>query len=86
MKRKQKNPKNWDEKDKHDWQVALGQRLREAIKDEYGYRKEYQFAKDIDISQGSLSEIISGLSAPSGYTLIKIMRNSEIDIQFILRG
>ena len=84
----QKSPKNWTDRQKAQWQEDLGQRLRDKITDQYGYRQEYVFAKAIGISQGSLSDIINGKSLPSAYTLIKMARVSEgnFDIESILGG
>jgi transcriptional regulator with XRE-family HTH domain len=79
-------PQDWDEAERKEWQIDMGKRLREVIKGKYGYRKEYLFAKDIGISQGSLSEIISGISTPSALTLLKIMENTDINVNYILRG
>lgn len=92
MSYKTKNPKKWTKQDKLDWQVSVGKRLREAIHKYYGPRSEHQFAKDIGISQGSLSDICNGNSQPSALTLLKIIRVEEIvfdpgiDILDILGG
>lgn len=68
------------------WKVAMGQRLRDAIKEEFGYRKENVFAKVIDVSQGSLSEICTGINTPSALTLYKIAMKTGIDVKYILLG
>jgi len=83
-----KRPQYWTERQKAEWQKEMGQRLREAIEAEYGYRQEYVFAKAIGISQGSLSDIISGKSTPSAYTLVKMssLGIPGLDAGFILGG
>ena len=79
-----KNPKDWTSRQKADWQNDMGKRLRELIEDAYGYRQEYKFAKEIGISQGSLSDILNGKSTPSAYTLVKMAR--FFDINDLLAG
>ena len=83
-----KKPRYWTERQKAEWQKEIGRRLREAIEAEYGYRQEYVFAKAIGISQGSLSDIISGKSTPSAYTLVKMssLGIPGLDAGFILGG
>jgi transcriptional regulator with XRE-family HTH domain len=68
------------------WKADVGQRLRKAITKRYGKRNEYQFAQDIGISQGSLSDIVNGRSSPSALTLLKIKENTTISINYILKG
>ncbi len=79
-------PQDWTEEQYRQWRKDLGQRLRRAIEKRKGKRKEKEFAEDVDISQGSLSEIISGKSTPSAFTLLKIDQNSTISMIYLLRG
>jgi len=72
--------------DEKKWRAGVGVRLRKAIKNRYGNRCENKFAKDIGISQGSLSEICRGLTTPSALTLHKIDLYSTINIKQLLRG
>jgi len=72
--------------DETKWRVGVGARLRKAITNRYGARCENKFAKDIGISQGSLSEICRGLTTPSAFTLYKIDLHSTINIKQLLRG
>lgn len=74
-----KKPKDWTDRQKAEWQKDVGKRLREIIEDVYGYRQEYRFARDVGISQGSLSDILNGKSTPSAYTLIKMSSLSAMD-------
>lgn len=67
-----KKPKDWTDRQKAEWQKDVGKRLREIIEDVYGYRQECRFARDVGISQGSLSDILNGKSTPSAYTLVKM--------------
>ena len=76
----------WKPNHVEQWRGAMGQRLREIIKVKYGTRKEHQFAEEIGISQGSLSEILNGISTPSALTLLKIMENTNMSVTYILRG
>lgn len=69
-----------------DWRKQVGTRLRRAIEKRYGARHEAQFAKDIGISQGSLSDICRGNTTPSAFTLLKIDQHSTINIMRLLRG
>lgn len=66
------------------WKHKVGYKLRLAIFDRLGYRKEYKFAKLIGISQGSLSDILNGNSAPSALTLKYISEKTDIDIVKLL--
>ena len=81
-----KQAKKWNRREYADWKIDVGARLFNAIEKEYGERKMFVFAKNVGISQGSLSEIINGISTPSALTLMKIMENSDIDIAHLLRG
>lgn len=83
---KQWYPQDWDDKDIASWKRDMGIRLCTAIEATRGYRKEYLFAKEIGISQGSLSDIINGRSTPSALTLLKIMENTDFNIEYILKG
>lgn len=69
-----------------DWKLKLGQRLRRAIEKRYGRRSECRFAKDIQISQGSLSDILNGRSQPCALTLLKISEKTTISVKYLLRG
>lgn len=86
MSYKNKKAKNWTPREYAQWKKDLGDRLRKSIDLEYGERRQFKFAKDVGISQGSLSEIINGISTPSALTLMKIMERSEIDVVRLLRG
>ena len=66
------------------WKREVGERLREEIKHDFGYRKEYQFAEYIGISQGSLSDILNGKSSPSALTLKYIAEKTPINIVKLL--
>ena len=44
------------------------------------------FAKQIGISQGSLSDIENGKTKPSADTLAKIVRHTDIDAAWLLTG
>ena len=81
-----KKPKDWTDRQKAEWQKDVGKRLREVIEDVYGYRQEYRFAKEVGISQGSLSDILNGKSTPSAYTLIKIESAIGFKADTILGG
>ena len=83
---KNKEPREWTDQEKDQWKKEVGQRLRETINRYYGDRSENTFAKDIGISQGSLSDILNGNSAPSALTLLKMMRNTSIGIELLLGG
>ena len=65
---------------------AVGQRLRSQIEYRFGKRKEYMFAKQIKISQGSLSDILNGNSSPSAETLVRIHNRGKINMVFLLTG
>lgn len=78
------DPEQWREGDYHQWKKEVGQRLRLAIKKRYGKRRECEFANEIGVSQGSLSEIINGISAPSALTLFKIQFHTTINISRLL--
>lgn len=70
----------------HDkWKLALGKDLRKQIIKHYGENSEWEFARDIGISQGSVSEIVNGISAPSGLTLKLIDEHTKINIMRLLR-
>lgn len=86
MSYKDKLPQKWTERECAEWKMDVGKRLRIAVDSQYGDRKQYEFAKDVGISQGSLSEIINGISTPSSLTLLKIIENSDIDVIDILKG
>lgn len=68
------------------WKVDMGQRLRDEITEKFGRRSERKFAKAINISPGSLSEILNGISTPSALTLLKIMENTNMSVMYILKG
>ena len=66
------------------FKVATGRRLR-------SYRKSLglnviSFARKIKISQGTLSELENGISAPSAYTLASLCQHTDIDIVWLLAG
>ena len=67
------------------WKMEVGRRLRKEITKRYGYRRENVFAKDIGISQGSLSDIINGHSSPSAETLSRMIHHSTINIKGLLK-
>ena len=79
-------PQDWTEEEIADWKKAMGQRLRKLIEATEGKRKEFVFAEKIGISQGSLSDILNGKNIPTAFTLLKIMQNTDISIEHILRG
>jgi len=79
-------PQMWKPKHVEQWRIDMGQRLRVLIKVKYGKRKEHVFAEEIGISQGSLSEILNGISTPSALTLLKIIENTNMSVIYILRG
>lgn len=63
---------------------AVGKRLR-------AYRKTLplnvvDFAAKIKISQGTLSELENGISAPSAQTLANLYQITDIDIGWLLTG
>ena len=63
---------------------ALGKRLRT-------YRKSMglnvvAFANKIKISQGTLSELENGISAPSAQTLANLSQYTDADIVWLLTG
>lgn len=62
----------------------LGIKLRQYIEALEGHRKEYEFAKRIKISQGSLSDILNGKSWPSCPTLIKLAKFGKIKLEEML--
>jgi len=64
----------------------VGKRLREWITNHYGERREYKFANQIGISQGTLSEILNGISSPSAETLVSIQEKTELSILWLLTG
>lgn len=64
----------------------VGKRLRAEIKLNFGSRKEFKFAKQIRISQGSLSDILNGHSSPSAETLVKIHNQGRINMMYLLTG
>lgn len=64
----------------------VGKRLRGEIESNFGKRKEYKFAKQIKISQGSLSDILNGNSSPSAETLVRIHNRGKINMIFLLTG
>jgi len=68
------------------WKIDMGQRLRDVIKGRFGPLAEHKFAKCINISQGSLSDILNGHNTPSAFTLFKIGDRTTIDIKYILMG
>jgi len=86
MNYKNKLPQKWNEREFHQWKRDVGTRLRKAIEVEYGERQMFQFAKDVGISQGSLSEIVNGISLPCAHTLFKITENTTISVQYLLKG
>lgn len=70
----------------HDrWKKAVGKELRKQIIKHYGEQRECDFAKDIGISQGSVSEIVNGISSPSGLTLKLIDEFTDINPMKLLR-
>ena len=79
-------PQMWDPTDVGDWRLAMGDRLRTLIAAKYGKRQERVFAQEIGISQGSLSEILNGISTPSALTLLKIMENTDMSVTYVLKG
>lgn len=84
---KNKHPKHWTDQQKQLWQEGMGDRLRSEVKRLYGRHKEKVFAEDINLSHGSLSDILNGKSTPSAMTLLKIMMGpKKIDIRYILTG
>jgi transcriptional regulator with XRE-family HTH domain len=76
----------WTEHDYNEWKRDLGARLRRKIYDVYGRMYEKKFAKMIGISPGSLSGILNGESTPSAASLLKIQRNSLLQVADILGG
>ena len=62
------------------WKKEVGNRLFIEIYNYLGNRKQHVFAKLIGISQGSLSDILNGKSAPSALTLKYIAEKTDIDI------
>ena len=63
-------------------QNFIGTRLREWRKS--SGLKGYELAKNIGISQGSLSDIENNKSLPSAETLIKLYKVTEINIIWLL--
>ena len=73
--------------EREQWQKEVGQRLRAAIKKKYGPKREQYFANEImDMSQGSLSEILNGINAPHSITLFKLATRTNINVIKILKG
>jgi len=64
----------------------VGKRLRAEIEGIYGNRREFVFAKQIGISQGSLSDILNGKSSPSAETLMRIATHTTIGVTWLLIG
>lgn len=48
--------------------------------------KAYQLARQIKLSQGSLSDIENGKSNPSAETIVHFMKYTDIDIFWMLTG
>ncbi len=76
-----------DAEEREQWQKEVGQRLRDEIKKRYGAKMENYFSIEImDMSQGSLSEIVRGISLPSAFTLYKLATRTNINIVKLLKG
>lgn len=67
------------------WKKALGKELRKQIVKHYGENSEFEFAHDIGISQSSVSEILNGITSPSGLTLKLIDQFTKINVMKLLR-
>jgi len=67
------------------WKTALGIELKKQIIKYYGEHRVFEFAQDIGVSQGSVSEIVNGISAPSSLTLKLIDQFTEINVMGLLR-
>ena len=71
-------------KNSEKFKKAVGKRLR-------AYRKTISlnvvdFATKIKVSQGTLSELENGISAPSAQTLANLCQITDIDIGWLLTG
>jgi len=64
----------------------MGTRLRAWRKSQLPPMKAFQLAKLIKISQGSLSDIESNKSLPSGATIHNILVLTDIDLHWLLTG
>lgn len=56
----------------------IGQNIRNLSKELYGHRKDFLMAEALYISQGTLSDIMTGRSFPSCITIIKLAKLMEI--------
>ena len=63
---------------------TMGARIREFRK--HCEMKGYEFAKELEISQGSLSDIENGNSRPSAETLRKLATVTHINVHWVLTG
>ena len=64
--------------------TGIGKRIREWRKGKN--LRAYQLAKIIKVSQGSLSDIENGKSAPSAQTIVSLLTLTEIDWRWVLTG
>lgn len=68
------------------WKREMGRRLRTVSVNYFGKKGQHKFANHLGISQGSLSDLINGVSAPSAETLKALTLRTPVDIRWLITG